>query len=124
MATEIPGFGFTREAAADLSAKQFYFAVLDGNARAALPGSDGLICAGVLQTDPVQYEAANIMATGISKVVSNGTIEAGDNVSAASGGKGKEAVSGEYVQGLALEGDGGVDGTIISVLLRPTGRLA
>jgi hypothetical protein len=124
MAIEMPGPGWTKEAAADLSTKQHYFLVLDGNGRAALPGSDGLPCVGVLQNDPVQFEAASIVDSGTSKVVSNGTIEAGDNVSAASGGKGKEAASGEYIMGTALEGDGAVDGTVISVRLEAKGRVA
>jgi hypothetical protein len=125
MAIEMPGLPpWTREAAADYRTKQYYFVEVDGNGRAALPTGDGAVCDGVLQNDPVQYEAATIYSYGISKVVSNGTVEAGDNVSCANGGKAKETASGEYIQGTALEGDGGVDGTIISVLLRPQGRLA
>jgi hypothetical protein len=124
MAIEIPGPGWTLEAAADYSTKQFYFVGIDGNGRALLPTGDGQVCAGVLQNDPEQFEAATIVDRGIVKVVSNGTVEAGDNVSCANGGKAKEAASGEYVQGIALDGDGAEDGTIISVLLRPQGRLA
>lgn len=124
MAIEMPGPGFTREAAANYSTKQFYFVTIDGNGRALLPTGDGAVCAGVLQNDPVQFEAATIVDSGTSKVVSNGTIEAGDNVACANGGKGKEAASGEYIQGIALEGDGAVDGTIISVRLQRHGRLA
>lgn len=124
MAKEIPGPGWTREAAADYHTKQFYFVQIDGNGRALLPTGDGQICVGVLQNDPKQYEAATIVDRGIVKLVSNGTIEIGDNVSCANGGKGKEAVSGEYVLGCALEGDGAVDGALITVLLHPQGRLA
>lgn len=124
MAIEMPGPGWTKEAAADLSTKQHYFLVLNGDGRAALPGSDGLACVGVLQNDPVQFEGASIVNSGTSKVVSNGTVEAGDQVSAANGGKAKEAASGEYVMGTALEGDGAVDGTVISVRLESQGRLA
>jgi hypothetical protein len=124
MAIEMPGPGFTKEAAVNLSAKQHFFLVLDGNGRADLPGSGGLPCIGVLQNDPVQFEGASIVDSGTSKVVSNGTIEAGDNVAAASGGKGKEAASGEYILGTALEGDGAVDGTVISVRLEAKGRVA
>lgn len=124
MAKEIPGPGWTLEAAADYRTKQYYFITVDGNGRGALPTGDGAVCCGVLQNDPLQYEGATIVDRGITKLVSNGTIEVGDNVACANGGKGKEAASGEYIQGTALEGDGGVDGTIISVLLRPQGRLA
>lgn len=124
MATEMPGPGFTHEAAADYRTKQFYFVTLDGNGRALLPTADGAVCVGVLQNDPLQFEAATLVDSGTSKVVSNGTIEAGDNVACANGGKGKEAASGEYILGIAREGDGGVDGTIISVRLQRHGRLA
>lgn len=124
MATETPGPGWTVEAAADLSTNQYYFIDIDGNGRAALPTADGAICAGVLQNDPVQFEAATIVDRGIVKVVSNGTVEIGDQVSCANGGKAKEAASGEYVQGKALEGDAGENGAVISVLLRTQGRLA
>lgn len=123
MAYEIPGFAWTLEAAADLRTKQFFFVVCDGNGRAALPSSDGLNCDGVLQNDPVQFDGASIVSDGIVKVVSNGTIERGDNVSCANGGKAKETASGEYILGRALEGDGAVDGTIITVKLQNHGRL-
>lgn len=124
MAREIPGPGWTLEAAADLSAKQFYFIAADANGRAALPTVDGQMCDGVVQNDPVQFEAATIVDRGIVKVVSDGSIENGKPVSAANGGRGKEAVSGEYIQGRALEGDGGVAGTVVKVLLRTQGRMA
>jgi len=124
MSYEIPGPGWTLEAAADYRTKQFFFVDVDDNGRALLPTADGQICVGVLQNDPLQFEAATIVDLGIVKVVSNGTVEIGDDVACANGGKAKEAASGEYIQGKALEGDGGVDGAIIPVLLRPQGRLA
>jgi hypothetical protein len=123
MAVEIPGFSFTREAAADLRTKQFYFMIASGG-RAGLPGADGLMCIGVIQNDPNIYEEATIVGDGISKVVSDGSIEVDKPIACANGGRAKEAASGEHVQGIALEGDGGVAGTVISVLLRPQGRLA
>lgn len=124
MAKEIPGPGWTREAAADYRTKQFYFVAIDSNGRAVLPTADGQRCVAVLQNDPKQFEGATLVDRGISKVVSNGTIEAGKPVAAANGGKGKEAASGEFVLGEALEGDGAVDGAIITVLLKSQGRLA
>lgn len=123
MAKEIPGPGWSREAAADYRTKQFYFVDIDGNGRAVLPTADGALCVAVLQNDPKQYEAATLVDRGISKVVSNGTVEAGDQVACANGGKAKEAASGEYILGKALEGDGAVDGAVITVLLKSQGRL-
>jgi hypothetical protein len=124
MAYEIPGPAFTLESAADYRTKQFYFVGVDTNGRALLPTADGAIVAGVLQNDPNQFEAATIVDRGIVQIVSDGSIEIGKPVSAKNGGKAKESASGEYVQGVALEGDGAVDGAIITVLLRNQGRLA
>jgi hypothetical protein len=124
MAKEIPGPGWTLEAAADYRTKQYYFMKVDTNGRSALPTADGAICCGVLQNDPLQYEGATIVSTGISKIVSDGSVEVGKPVACANGGRAKEAASGEHVQGTALEGDGGVAGTVISILLQPQGRLA
>ena len=112
----------TREAGIDLSAKQYYFAVANAG-KANLPGADGGRALGVIQNDPTAGQPAVIATGGITKVVSDGSIEIDDAVSIKSGGKAKEAASGEYIQGTALEGDGGVDGTVISILLQPQGRL-
>lgn len=124
MAYEIPGPGWSLEAAADYRTKKFYFLIVDANGRAALPAADGAICCGVLQNDPKQYEAATIVDRGIVKVVADGSVAPGEPVSCANGGRAKQSASGEYVQGVAILGDGGVAGTVISVLMRPQGRLA
>lgn len=112
----------SREAAVDLSAKQYYFAV-SSNGKAGLPGGDGVRALGVIQNDPKLGKATRIATGGITHVVSDGTIEVDKPVAVKNGGKAKEAASGEYIVATALEGDGGVDGTIITVLLQPMGRL-
>lgn len=113
----------SRPAAADLSTKQYYF-VKSSNGKAALPSADGGMVLGVLQNDPLADEGSTICDGGRTQVVSNGTVEIDKPVAAANGGKAKEAASGEYVQGIALTGDGGVDGAIIEIHYNPQGRLA
>lgn len=112
----------SREAGVDLSAKQYFFAVSNAG-KANLPGGDGVRALGVIQNDPKLGRATSIAVGGVTRVVSNGTVEVDKPVAAANGGKAKEAASGEYIQGTALEGDGGVDGAIITILLQPQGRL-
>ena len=53
----------TLEAAADLSAKQYYFVAVDSNGKAALTGDDGNPI-GVLQNKPAAGEAATICTAG------------------------------------------------------------
>lgn len=113
----------SRPAAADLSAKIYYF-VRSLNGQAALPAADGGLVLGVLQNDPLAGDGATICDGGRTQVVSNGTVEVDKPVAAANGGKAKEAASGEYVYGIALTGDGGVDGAIIEIQFLPHGRLA
>jgi len=112
----------SREAGVDLSAKQYFFAVSNAG-KANLPAGDGVRALGVIQNDPKLGGATSIAAGGITRVVSNGTVEVDKPVAAANGGKAKEAATGEYIQGTALEGDGGVDGAVITILLQPQGRL-
>lgn len=122
MAIEQAQQRISREAGADLSTKMYYFAA-SSSGKAALPGGDGVRTLGVIQNDPRLGEGTSIAVSGITQVVSDGSIEVDKPVAAKSGGKAKEAASGEYIQGTALEGDGGVDGAVISVLLQPQGRL-
>lgn len=74
MAYEIPGFTFTLEAAADLSAKQFYFVKIDSDGKAAAITADTDIPAGILQNAPTAGQAATIMHSGISKVSADAAI--------------------------------------------------
>ena len=57
----------TLEAAADLSAKQYYFVAVDTDGKAALTGDDGNPI-GVLQNKPTAGQAATICVTGVSNV--------------------------------------------------------
>lgn len=122
MATQQALTSISRPAGVDLSAKQYFIAVANAG-KAALPAADGVRALGVIQNDPELGQPAAIAVGGVTKVVSNGTIEVDKPIAAANGGKAKEAVAGEQVLGIALEGDGGADGAIISVLWQPQGAL-
>jgi len=116
MAVEQPGFCFTLEAAGDLSSHQFKAVVVDSNGRAALPGSDGVVVAGILQNKPsAAGQAASVHRSGISKAVAGGTFNPGTLLMAkGTTGKLAAATAGNHVCAIALEA--GADGRGISVL--------
>ncbi len=80
--------------AADLSAKQYHFVKLD---------SDGKIVAcsavtdrpiGVLQNDPLSDQEAEVVISGITKVVADEALTAGDVVATSADGQAQVAVVG------------------------------
>lgn len=113
-------------AAADLSAKQFYFVYVDGNGKAALNVTAGARAVGVLQNKPIAGETAEVAYAGVTKVAAGATITADDPVMSDVAGKADVAVAaaapGNFVRGQALEG--GAAGEIITMLLAPTGYLS
>ncbi len=117
MAFEIPGFSYTLEASADLSAEQFTAMVVDGNGRAAQAGA-GLNIAGVLQNNPsaLGREAA-LMANGITKGVAGAAVAAGAYLMTDANGEFITGVATNELAGIALEAAGG-QGEIIPILLR------
>ena len=77
-------------AAADLSAKQYYFADVDSNGKAALAGA-GNDFIGVIGNKPTSGAAAEIIISGICPVVAGGTVAAGDAVKIDSDGKDRKS---------------------------------
>src|SRR5947208_3305901 len=98
MAIEQSLKSFTRQANVDLTAKQFLFVVSNGG-KADLPAADGVRTLGVLQDTPRAGDPGAIAFGGVSKVISDGSIEVDKPVAAKTGGQAKEAASGEYIQG-------------------------
>ena len=122
MAFETPGFSFSLEAAADLSAEQHTFMVANASGEAAQAGA-GVHTIGVLQNDPsAQGRAAAIMADGVSKVVAGAAGAAGANVTPDANGEAVTAGMGDVVAGIALEA-AAAQGELIAVLLRSGGQL-
>ena len=120
MAFQIPGFSYTREAGADLSAGQHRFVVVAADGQVDLVGSAGANADGVLQNKPAAAgEEAQIVANGISKVVCGGTVTRGDAVQSDASGDATTASTGDYVLGRALET--GADGDTIAVLINCPG---
>jgi hypothetical protein len=139
VATEQPGFSITREAAADLSAKQYTFVKVDSSGKAAAAGTAGEVVVGVLQNKPsASGQAATVVVTGVSKVYAGGSIDEGDLIKTANDGQALAAVKGttntgdaggasdplvgSYVVGIALSAGG--DGELVSVLLLHQGVVA
>jgi len=124
MAFQVPGLTIpSLTAAADLSAKQFFFVEISADRAVNLAG-DGEDVLGVLQNKPTSGQSAQVNGVGsITKVVAGAAIVAGANVSPDAAGKGKTTVSGNYIAGTALEA-AGADGDVITVVLSQHGRLA
>ena len=120
MAFETPGFAFSLEASADLSAAQHHCVDVDSNGRVAVVTGSGDDVAAILQNDPDALgNAAALMKTGISKVVAGAAVAAGALVMSNASGRAITATSGQVVFGRALEAAGG-DGEVIPVLLGET----
>ena len=114
----------TLEAAADLSAKQYYFVAVDSNGKAALTGDDGNPI-GVLQNTPEAGEAASICVAGVTKcyVGTESGLGTGYNVGCDTNSAAKVSDTASYRLGVSLE-DPTADGDIISILFQKNGKQA
>lgn len=112
-------------AAADLSAKQFYFVYVDGDGKAALCGVGGMRAFGVLQNKPTAGQIASVAYSGVTKVVAGATITPDDPIMTTASGTADVAVGaaspGNFARGQAIEG--GASGETITMCLAPTGFL-
>lgn len=112
---------YARNAGADLSAKLFYLAKIDTDGDVVLAG-DGEAVAGVIREAAVADKPVTIQFGGIAKVIAAASFNPGTKLASDGNGKAVTATSGEYCFGIALTA--GADGTIVSVLLTPMGRVA
>ena len=112
----------TLEAAADLSAKQYYFVAVDTDGKAALTGDDGTPIGG-LQNKPAAGEAASICVYGVTKLYigTESGLGAGYNVGCDSNSAGKVSDSGSYRLGVSLE-DPTANGDVVSILFQKNGQ--
>ena len=116
MAYEIPGFKVTREAAADLSTKQFHFVKLDSNGRVAAIAAATDRPFGILQNKPSALGiAAEIMVTGWSQIYCSANMAKGDMVGTSATGRAVAIVAGtdttKYNLGTMVD-DGDADGEV------------
>lgn len=113
MATELQIFnvpGLT--AAASLAAKQFYCVKKNtSDNQVAICDTDGEVFLGVLQNDPASGKEATVMALGVTKVIADETLTAGDLWKTSSDGQAAIAEGtvtgadvGDYVAGVVLVG--------------------
>ena len=124
MAYDSPQMTISLPAAADLSAKQYYFVAVDTDGKAALTGDDGNPI-GVLQNKPTAGQAATICVFGVTKLYigTESGLGAGYNVGCDSNSAGKVSDTASFRMGGALE-DPTADGDIVSVLLQKNGKQA
>ena len=119
MAQHVPGVIKSFEAAADLSAKQYYL-LKDGAAANTvdLASVKGGKVRGVLHNKPTSGAGAAVclIGAGTSKVILGGTVARGDELINGTTGKAEKAdANGQFVFGQALAS--GVSGDIIEVAL-------
>lgn len=103
---------------------QFTFVAVNSSGNLIPPSGAGVYCDGVIQDDNPNsgIVASSVGIFGISKVVSAGTVTAGDLVMTDSSGRAVTATSSNHILGRALAGNGGVTGVIIPVLLNKGGH--
>lgn len=118
MGYEVPGRCLSFPAGADLSAKKYQWVKLSSGAVVhATAGTDtGVV--GILQNDPESGQMATVMTDGVSKMVCDGSVTEGANVTPDATG-GSVAAAGDIVQGRALQA--GDDADVIAVLLTLNG---
>jgi len=111
---------FSLPAAADLSAKQYRFITIDSSGNAAVSTRGALSC-GVLQDNPAAAtRAARIRPSGLSKVVTGGSVTAGQALVADANGAAVNASSADNAfMGIAVTG--GASGDIITMLIQARG---
>ena len=114
----------TLEAAADLSAKQYYFVAVDSNGKAALTGDDGNPI-GVLKNTPTAGQAATICTAGVTKVYvgTESGLGTGYNIGCDSNSAAKVSDTASYRLGVSLQ-DPTANGDIISMLFQKNGKQA
>lgn len=120
MAIEMSQFAVTRQAGADLSAKQFYFVEQASTGKVTACNSLGEKALGVVQNNPGLNQAANVATNGVCKVIAGGTLVPGDLVNVSAAGKAVAASSTYFIMGEVLVGGG--DGEIVTILLRPVAQ--
>lgn len=109
----------TLEAAADLSAKQYYFVKVDADGKAAVCAALTDVPVGVLQNKPTAGQTAEIVVVGVSKVSSDAALDEGNLIGPSGDGQADARTVGtdgtHYIAGqmLTATGAAGVIGTAL-----------
>ena len=98
MATEqiIPGNCVSFEAAADLSAKQFFIVTVDSAGKCAVAAAGTVAVLGVLQNAPLAGQPASVAIAGVTKLVTGSGLSINAQVVSDSAGKGTVLTVGTY----------------------------
>ena len=110
-------------ASADLSAKQFFFAIIDGEGTVGLAGN-GAAADGVIVNKPISGQSVSLAIPGDTVKVSAGAaVAAGANVASDANGQGVTAATTEYILGKCINAVSNAD-ELMTVQLTTPGRLA
>lgn len=110
MAIELQGFKFTAIAGGDLSAKQYHFVKISADMTVVICNNLADIPCGVLQNNPEQYGAAEVMVFGISKVVTAAATAYGVQIGTDASG-----------HAILVDPDGGNDYYYCGIMVQSTG---
>ena len=108
-------------AAADLTTHQYKFVSLNTSGQLVL-GTAGNKALGVLLNDPALNEEGSVQLILTAIVTAGATVAAGADLAVGANGTAVTATTGDIVEAVALEA--GVNGQLISVLLRNQGVAA
>lgn len=113
-------------AASDLSAKQYYFVKLASATTVDVCSAITDKPIGVLQNTPSSGQAAEVALFGITKVVADGTLAAGNLIGTSSDGQADAIAAGTdttvYTMGQAIEA--AAAGNIVTMFLNPSNTRA
>ena len=114
-------------ASADLSAKQYHFVKMSGNNTVTVCAAITDVPIGVLQNTPTSGQAAVVCLFGISKVVADGTLAAGNLIGTSADGQADAIAAGTdttvYTMGIALNAAAAGD-TVEAFINTTAGRAA
>lgn len=109
-------------ASADLSAKQYYFVKMSGNNTVDVTSAITDKTIGVLQNNPTSGAAAEVCVFGVTKVVADGNLTAGNLIGTSNDGQADAITAGTdttvYVVGQALEA--GAAGETVTMFFNPS----
>ena len=113
-------------ASADLSAKQYHFVKMSGDDTVTVCAAITDVPVGVLQNAPASGGAAEVALFGVTKVVADGTLAAGNLIGTSADGQADAIAAGVdttvYVMGHAVSAASA--GETATMILNPSGRAA
>lgn len=123
-AAQIKAGNFT--ASADLSTKQYYFVKMSGNNTVTVCAAITDIPIGVLQNNPASGQAAEVCLFGITKVVADGTLAAGNRIGTSADGQ-ADAIAAGVDTTVAIVGqalNAAAAGNTVEIFFNPSGARA